>query len=249
MEASERAAPYHKYSGCSLRLPSPWQRGHPVFPTTSPSRSFLHTFGVGTARGHILVLALLHFHPNGPQGLTPGQRLFLELLPRETRVVPPALTRVLGMGNIEHDAFFLRGKLPYRDAGAWAAALVTEGLLVLTPQHGNRVKTFGLFERLGSCCSCSAAPRVCRNQAGGVTAPGAARASPCSSPGTAPCRDDRPRIFRRCHHPRDLPAAQGGGSARSHPPVSHGCRSSLPCTHPARRRIKVLAKPRTQITP
>lgn len=143
-------------------------------------------------------------------------------------MVPPALTRVLGMGNIEHDAFFLRGKLPYRDAGAWAAALVTEGLLVLTPQHGNGVKTFGLFERLGSCCSCSAAPRVCRDQPGGVTAPGAARASPCSSPGTAPCRDDRPRIFRRCHHPRDLPAAQGGGSARSHPPVSHGCRSSLP---------------------
>lgn len=78
------------------------------------------------------------------------------------------------MGNTELAAFFLRGKFPYRDAGAWAAALVTEGFLVLTPQDGNGVKTFGLFERLGSCCSRTAASRVCRNKPDGARAPGAA---------------------------------------------------------------------------
>lgn len=40
------------------------------------------------------------------------------------------------------------------------------------------------------------------------------RTRPCSSPGTTACLKDRPRIFWRCHHPRGLPAAQGGGSAR-----------------------------------
>ena len=82
------------------------------------------------------------------------------------------------------------------------------------------------------------------------------RARPCSSSGTTACPKDRPRVFRRCHHPQDLPAAQGGGSGRLILPSPTDATGSLRSTRPARHtrarcqqwQIKVLAKPRTQIT-
>lgn len=127
MQAGESAAPYCKYSGCSLRLPSsprlgiapgagetPALRQRPSTTTASQPRGLLRAFGVRAAWGRVAVLALFHFHPERSQRADAGSEALPEAVAeRDPRVIPPALTRMLGIGNTEHDTSS-RGEFPYR---------------------------------------------------------------------------------------------------------------------------------------